>query len=86
MITNFFHGCVFALANGKPWVSVPSDYRAIKIPDLLSTLGAEHRLVSEQTPARTVDELLDAPLEQAVAARIEDIRAQSNAYLDAALS
>jgi hypothetical protein len=86
VITNFFHGCIFALLHAKPLAACASDYRAIKIPDLLSILGAGHRLVTKRTPARTIDELLDAPLEQAVAARIEDIRAQSNAYLDAALS
>src|SRR5438128_9147989 len=41
VVTNFFHGCVFALLHGKPWVSYPSDYRSIKIPDLAATLGAE---------------------------------------------
>jgi hypothetical protein len=86
VITNFFHGCVFALLHGKPWVSCPSDYRAIKIPDLAATLGAQRRLIDETTPADTVSELLDLPIQSGVAARIEELRAQSNTYLDEALS
>jgi hypothetical protein len=86
VITNFFHGCVFALLNGKPWVSCPSDYRAIKLRDLAATVGAQRRLIDEQTPSTTVSELLEMPPQPGVAARIEELRAQSNAYLDEALS
>jgi hypothetical protein len=86
VITNFFHGCVFALLNGKPWVSSPSAYRSIKIPDLVSLLGAEARLVDDETSQRTVDELLETPVKERVTARIGELRAQSDAYLDAALS
>ena len=70
-MTNFFHGCVFALVNGKPWVSCPSDYRSIKIPDLAATLGAEHRLIDEETPEALVDELLETPVNAAVSERID---------------
>jgi Polysaccharide pyruvyl transferase len=86
VVTNFFHGCIFSLLHGKPWVSCASDYRAIKIPDLLTTLGASHRLIDSETHAQTADELLQTPLESAVAARVADLRAQSDAYLDAVLS
>ena len=86
VITNFFHGCVFALLNGKPWASVPSEYRSIKIPDLAATLGAEHRLIGEQTADAELDDLLATSVVPAVAARIEQARAQSNHYLDAALA
>ena len=86
VITNFFHGCVFALANGKPWASAPSEYRSIKIPDLAATLGAEHRLVDEATPDEDLRELLETPVRAEVAANIARARAHSNEYLDAALS
>lgn len=86
VITNFFHGCVFALLNGKPWASAPSDYRSIKIPDLAATLGAQHRLVDEATPEGRLSELLETPLQPEVAANIERARARSAEYLDAALS
>ncbi|MGE5562862.1 MAG: polysaccharide pyruvyl transferase family protein [Bacillota bacterium] len=86
VITNFFHGCVFALVNGKPWASAPSEYRSIKIPDLAATLGAEHRLIGEETPERRFAELLETPVTPEVTRNIEQARARSNQYLDAALS
>lgn len=86
IVTNFFHGCVFALLNGKPWASTPSAYRSIKIPDLVALLGIEQRLIHEQTPLRQVAELLETPVQPAVATRIQEFRRRSNAYLDAALS
>jgi hypothetical protein len=86
VITNFFHGCVFALVNGKPWAAVPSDYRSIKIPDLASTLGAEHRIVDEQTPDSEFSDLLDTPVIPDVMSRLAEVRGRSEAYLDAALS
>jgi hypothetical protein len=85
VITNFFHGCVFALLHGKPWAAVPSDYRSIKIPDLATTLGAQHRLIDEQTSGGQLAELLDTPQLHEVAERLEEHRARSRAYLDAAL-
>ena len=86
VVTNFFHGCVFALVNGKPWVSSPSAYRSIKIPDLVSAVGAQRRLIDEDTSQRDIAELLETPVESEVVSRIEQLRAQSDAYLDAALS
>ncbi|HEY8591486.1 MAG TPA: polysaccharide pyruvyl transferase family protein [Sphingomicrobium sp.] len=86
VITNFFHGCVFALVNGKPWASAPSDYRSIKIPDLASSLGAEHRLIDQETSATKLADLLEMPVIPAVVANIQQARARSNAFLDAALS
>jgi hypothetical protein len=85
VITNFFHGCIFALVHGKPWASVPSDYRAIKIPDLTAIIGAQDRLVEEQTSEREFADLLDTPVPQEVVDRIGYYRARSEAYLDAAL-
>jgi len=84
VITNFFHGCVFALLHGKPWVAAPSDYRAIKIPDLAAALGAEHRIIDEGT--RGVSDLLDTPILPTVASRLDEYRQSSKAYLDAALA
>jgi polysaccharide pyruvyl transferase len=86
VITNFFHGCVFALLNGKPWATVPSEYRSIKIPELAATLGAGHRLVDERTSEQSFFELLDTPVKEEVKARIAQLRARSETYLDAALA
>jgi polysaccharide pyruvyl transferase WcaK-like protein len=86
VITNFFHGCVFALLNGKPWAAAPSDYRSIKIPDLAATLGAQHRLVQDETSEDDLARLLDTPVGDEVRSSIERARTRSNDYLDAALS
>ena len=83
VITNFFHGCVFALLHGKPWATVPSDYRSIKIPDLAAMVGAEHRLIDDQTSSARVAELLNTP---ETYDRLGEYRASSEAYLDAALA
>ncbi|MFL6851138.1 MAG: polysaccharide pyruvyl transferase family protein [Sphingomicrobium sp.] len=86
VITNFFHGCVFALANGKPWAAFPSDYRAIKIPDLAATVAAEHRLLDQHIDDSAFAELLGEPMQAEVRARLEELGARSHAYLDAALA
>jgi hypothetical protein len=86
VITNFFHGCIFAVVNGKPWASAPSDYRSIKIPDLAAMLGAEHRLIDEQTSEEGLSELLEMPVQPSVRDTIQSRRKHSSAYLDAALS
>ncbi len=79
--TNFFHGCVFALHHGRPFVSAPSAYRYNKVRDLTRALAAERHMVDAATPAERYAELLGAPLDPAVAARIVAMRAQSSAYL-----
>lgn len=86
VITNFFHGCIFALLNGKPWATAPSDYRSIKIPDLAASLGVEHRIVGEQVSQAELWELLESPVPPEICARIRHKRAESSAFLDAALS
>jgi hypothetical protein len=86
VITNFFHGCIFALLHGKPWASVPSDYRSIKIPDLAAMIGAEHRLVDRRTTTDFFSDLLGTPIDPRVGARVAGLRSRSEAYLDAALA
>jgi hypothetical protein len=86
VITNFFHGCIFALLHGKPWATVPSDYRSIKIPDLAAMVGAEDRLASRETSEKGFAELLSPPVEERVEARIGELRSRSDAYLDAVLA
>ena len=85
VITNFFHGCVFALVNNTPFVSAPSAYRFNKVRDLAAALGAGHRLVGEGANDESFDKLLATPIEPQVQDLITAIRARSNRYLDAAL-
>ena len=86
VVTNFFHGCVFALAGGKPFVAAPSDYRANKIRDLTAKLDCRHRIVDAGTSDDRLAELLATPVEPPVQARIVELRVTSQAFLDAALA
>jgi hypothetical protein len=86
VVTNFFHGCVFALVNGKAFACTPSSYRFNKVRDLTAALGAERHLLQAEISADALAALLDAPLEPGIAAAIARMRAQSAAYLDRALA
>jgi hypothetical protein len=83
--TNFFHGCVFALRNAKPFVCEISPYRSNKVRDLMATVGAEKHLVSKDTPAAVFDAHLSQPLEPEILHQIDCLHKTSNAYLDKAL-
>ena len=84
--TNFFHGCVFALVFARPFAAVASAYRANKLRDLTEAVGAGKRLVREGAEEGLIGELLARPLEPAIAARIDSLRLQSEAYLAGALA
>ena len=86
VITNFFHGCVFALLNRKPFVAHADGYRSTKINDLAAMLGAGHRLVGEATADDEFADLLAAPPEPHIVAAVAARRAHSQVFLDAALS
>ena len=86
VVTNFFHGCIFALVNGKPFVTAPSDYRFNKVRDLTAALGAERHLVSEDTGAEDYDRLLGRPLDPGIGSRIASLRRASEDYLDGVLA
>lgn len=83
--TNFFHGCVFALLNAKPFACVPSAYRANKVRDLTGLLGLEGHLVDARTGPARIGRLMEAPLRPAAGRRIVALRRRSAAYLDRVL-
>ena len=83
--TNFFHGCVFAINNAKPFVCETSFYRSIKVQSLMETVGGENHLVTEQSPPAVYHALLDQPLEPEICTRVIALRLQSEAYLQKAL-
>jgi hypothetical protein len=83
--TNFFHGCVFALRNSKPFVCESSSYRSVKVQGLMETVGGEKHLVNDQTPATVYDELLASPLQASILHNIRRLREHSNAFLDRTL-
>lgn len=83
--TNFFHGAVFALLNGKPFVCEATPYRANKLRDLMTLLGGERHLVNEDSSGAAYADLLGEPLEPEIPGRIESLRCRSNAWLARAL-
>lgn len=84
--TNFFHGCVFALLNSKPFACVSSSYRANKIRDLTSLVGAGHHLITEEVDDAALDRLVGLPLSETIPRRIAALRASSQTYLSHALA
>ena len=85
LVTNFFHGCVFALVHGTPFVTAPSSYRFNKVRDLAAALDAQRHIVAPETADAEYDALLTAPHETRIGERIDALRAQSTAFLGAAL-
>ena len=86
MVTNFFHGCVFALLNRRPFATAPSAYRFNKVRDLMQTLRAPMHLVSEDTGRASFARLLSDPPHPRVFDRIEALRRSSSFYLRQALA
>lgn len=86
VVTNFFHGCVFALVNAKPFVCIPSAYRSNKVQNLVRAVRADERLVGDEADADSLDGLLRAPLGGKVREAIDQLRRGSDAYLDHALA
>lgn len=80
--TNFFHGCIFALLNDKPFACVGSAYRSNKLRGLTELVGARKHLVEEDAPETRFAEILGEALEPAILSRIRALRQQSHAYLD----
>ncbi|QNF31845.1 polysaccharide pyruvyl transferase family protein [Adhaeribacter swui] len=84
--TNFFHGCVFALRNARPFVCETTPYRRYKLQGLMAKIGGEKHLILEGTPSEVIEARLSEPLNPEITARINLLRQSSNAYLDRALS
>jgi hypothetical protein len=84
--TNFFHGCVFALRNARPFVCEVTPYRSNKIRDLMAAVGGNTHLVEEDSPAAAYEVSLGQPLEPEISQRIYSLRQESDVYLDRALS
>lgn len=82
VLTNFFHGCVFALLNRKPFATEITPYRSIKIRGLMEQVGGEAHVLHD--PAR-LPEVLACPPSESIISRIAELREQSRAFLSGAL-
>ena len=85
VITNFFHGCVFALRNARPFAATVSEYRYNKVQDLASALGVRQRIIDGSTRPQELQRLLSTPPTPRVASRIAELRQRSREFLDEAL-
>jgi len=83
--TNFFHGCVFALRHHRPFVCEESSYRAVKIRNLLALMEADDHLAGPGASSADIDARLSQAPSLAVEARLQVLRAASDAWLDEAL-
>lgn len=83
--TNFFHGCVFALRHAKPFACERSPYRSTKIENLMTMIGGEKHLLSENATANDYGAALSEPLASSMLERIEHFRRKSDHYLARAL-
>lgn len=87
VVTNFFHGCVFALLNARPFVCEPTSYRSNKLRGLMDTVGGQrHLLEVDAGGGQCLDGLLGRPLEDAIGERIAAARRRSSRFLDHALA
>jgi hypothetical protein len=86
VVTNFFHGCVFALHNSKPFVCETSPYRNNKLKGLMSKIGGEKHLVTEDTTSNIYETYLFNPLDLSIEEKIKMLRSSSNAFLSRALA
>ncbi|MBZ9936954.1 polysaccharide pyruvyl transferase family protein [Mesorhizobium sp. BR1-1-16] len=85
VVTNFFHGAVFAIVNRKPFATIASTYRANKLGDLTALLGLEERLLAGEDAARLLGDLIETPLPPNLDDRISLLRGRSSRYLASAL-
>jgi len=86
VVTNFFHGCVFALLGGKAFACVASPYRSNKVRDLMRAVGTGDRLLDGAETDADIARLLESPLHGGVGRRIAALRRRSDRYLDRALA
>jgi len=84
--TNFFHGCVFALLNQKPFVCELSEYRSYKVRDLMTRVGGTRHLITEKSCENEYGALLGEAVDPALFERIAKLRQSSTRYLDKVLS
>lgn len=85
VVTNFFHGCIFAINNNKPFVSETSSYRSHKVKDLMERASSVKHIITEKTTAAHYNACMSKPLDNNINLNIEYLRNISNTWLKEAL-
>jgi Polysaccharide pyruvyl transferase len=83
--TNFFHGCIFSLLSQKPFACESTQYRNIKVRDLLSKIGGQQHLLNSDAGFNKYDELLSESLSTIIRENIMQLRHHSVKYLESSL-
>lgn len=83
--TNFFHGCVFALRNRKPFVSELTPYRSHKVLGLIRLLEADSHLLEPDAEYSQFEMALGAAPAEKIFHNLERLRRQSEAFLETSL-
>ncbi|MGI6496277.1 MAG: polysaccharide pyruvyl transferase family protein [Kiritimatiellia bacterium] len=86
MLTDSFHGTVFAILFGKPFASLDNGTGAGRIRSLLRVLGLDNRLLPAGHPLGPALAALSTPLPGDLPDRIELVRAKSRKWLHDALA
>lgn len=88
VVTDSFHGCVFSIIFGKPFIAIANPERGLdRFRSLLEPLGLEDRLVYDfKDFALRKDQLLTPPDFVEVHRRLDDLRAHSLKFLTDALA
>jgi len=84
VVTNFFHGCVFSVINGRPFVTTLSDYRFNKVQDLLLRLELQSRLMTPESLPSDYGSALSAPPDSKAVLGL--LRKASDRFLDQSLA
>lgn len=87
VVTDSFHGSVFSIIFGKPFVVISNAGRgSTRMESLMRMFGLNHRLIDDPAKAKPeeVASLLSKPCD--VSATLESLRAEARAFLSSALS
>ena len=85
VLTDSFHGTVFAILFRKPFVSLDNGSGAGRIRSLLQLLGMEDRLLGASLNADSAIELLQRPISEEAYARLESATDRSRSFLESTL-
>ena len=81
VVTDSFHGCVFAIIFNKPFVALDNPVRGTsRISSILRMFGLEKRLV--QTPGPGIEQLVSEPIDWEYVNRVRELKsAESKEFL-----
>jgi hypothetical protein len=82
VVTNFFHGGVFALRHTLPFVCEMLTDRSIKVQNLMTSVRADQHLMTRESSMAAYDERLSQPLDTVIQCRLDALRVASAAYLE----